>query len=144
VSATTRILSLLATLPLTVGLAASPAQAAPLPYQICNSGNSVSIIRGHEHVWPYENDYVLPGSSNCGYWVDNVSNLWIDPDSSDVNNAYYDDVERWRIRPGNSSTYGPWHCGEVEFNPPDAWLTQGGIDVQTSGSIGTTCTGNEP
>jgi len=121
---------------------AAPAQAAPMPaYRLCNSGNSVSIVEFYDTWWPHNVRIVLPGSSNCRS-IETYNNepggLRIDPDYSDVDNQYYDDVKRWRIRPGNSDTYGPWHCGEAHIDPPDAWQSVG-IDIQTSGSNGTTC-----
>lgn len=120
-----------------------PAQAAGLGYQVCNSGNSVSIVRAYDINWPYEERFVLPGSSNCRWMTDGyggqVGGIRLDPDWSDVDNSNYDDVKRWRIRPGDSNTYGPWHCGESIIDPPNSWQTQGGIDIETSGSNGTTC-----
>ncbi|HTF39071.1 MAG TPA: hypothetical protein VK754_00565 [Propionibacteriaceae bacterium] len=117
---------------------APPAQAAPNSYQVCNSGNSVGYVQAYNIFYPYEVRIVSPGSSNCKFMTGYTDGIRIDPEYACASGGSCQ-VQRWRIRPGSSDTYGPWHCGEQHFDPPDAWVSQGGIDIQTSNSDGTTC-----
>jgi len=115
-----------------------PAHAAPVPYQVCNSGNSAGPIMANQTSFPYGSKYIRPGSVYC-YTFSGGLAIEIDPEAPGCSTGDPCAVERYRYRYGDSNQYGNWVCGEGHFLAPDHWWNNGGIDVETSHYPGTTC-----